>query len=72
MAQVTLEDVKDAIAKDKDFIALPRFQCSLRRFVDRYPDGAPNSIAIAKALCLSEDEVERIYLKTMETLKNSF
>lgn len=72
MAQVTLEDVKEAISSDTDFIALPRFQCSLRRFVDRYPDGAPNNTSIAKALCLSETEVEEIYAKAMKTMKSFF
>ncbi len=72
MAQVTLEDVKEAISNDMDFIALPRFQCSLRRFVERYPDGSPNGTTIAKALCLSEQEIEEIYAKAMLTMKAFF
>jgi hypothetical protein len=72
MGQVTIEDVKEAIANDADFIALPRFQCSLKRFVDRYPDGATNNTTIAKALCISENEVDELYAKAMQTMKAFF
>lgn len=69
---VTTEDVVQAIATDPDFIALARFDCSLAKFVDRYPDGAPSNTMIAKALCTSEDDVERIYQESMNFLKCAF
>lgn len=69
---VTADDVKDAIENDPDFIALARFDCSLAKFVERYPDGAPSNVMIAKALCTSEEDVENIYQEAMKFLKIAF
>lgn len=69
---VTDADVKEAIENDPDFIALPRFKCSLRNFVDRYPDGAPDDAMIARALCMSEREINAIFHATLEDLRKNF
>ena len=43
-----------------DFVALKRFDFSLARVCERYPDGAPDHV-VAQALMVTEDEVEGLY-----------
>lgn len=45
---------------DPDYIALKRFDYSINKLVERYPDGAPPKL-IAQALLITEEEVEEIY-----------
>lgn len=68
---LTEEDVLEAIAIDPDFIALPRFKCSLAKFVERYPDGTADSSVIARALCCSEEQVEQTFKKILLELKKT-
>lgn len=48
------------IETERDFIAIARFDFSLAKLEERYPNGAPNKV-IASALKMSEDEVEAAY-----------
>jgi hypothetical protein len=71
---VSIEEIKRKIATDPDFVALKRFGFSLKKVVERYPDGAPTKI-VAQALLMEEAEVEEIYrrvvLKLREEMKVS-
>lgn len=68
---VTEQDVRDAIEQDPDFIAIPRFGCSLAKFSARYPDGAPSTLMIAKALACSEDDVAEMYAEALTKLREA-
>lgn len=62
------EKILEKIHKDEDFINLKRFDYSLNQLLKRYPDGAPNKV-IALALDIPEEEVENIYKKIVENLR---
>jgi len=57
---MTSDETKRLIETDKDFVALKRFDYSLNKLMDRYPEGAPAKI-IAQAMMMTEDEVEELY-----------
>ena len=65
---VDLENLLNLLNTDDDFIAIKRFDFSLSRLLERYPDGAPNSI-IASALMIEEDEVETLYESIVAKLR---
>jgi len=60
------------IETDPDFIAIKRFEYSLKKVLERYPEGAPTKV-IAAALLMSEEDVEEMYqqvvIKMREKLK---
>lgn len=56
------------LANDPDYILTKRFGFSLKRLLERYPDGAPDGV-IAVALGISEAEVERRYQNIVGILK---
>lgn len=56
------------LATDPDYILTKRFGFSLKRLLERYPDGAPDSV-IAVALGISEAEVERRYQNIVGVLR---
>ena len=62
------EKILEKIHKDENFINLKRFDYSLNQLLKRYPDGAPNKV-IALALDIPEEEVENIYKKIIENLR---
>ena len=66
------EELKKALAENPDFVHLPRYGCSLKRVLDRYPDGLPSTTMAAKALGVSEAEFEAIVASAMEKLKTWF
>lgn len=49
------------INEDPDFINSKRFDNSLSKMLERYPDGTAPAKLVAQALMMSEDEVEEIY-----------
>lgn len=56
------------IYTDPDYIALKRFDYSLAKLLERYPDGASDKI-IAQALKIEESEVEELYQEIVEKLR---
>lgn len=68
----TSADAQELIEFDPDYVYLRRYDFSLAKLMERYPDGVPSHI-IATALILTEDGVERIYqdavLKLRQILK---
>jgi len=60
---------EDKLDTDPDFILLARFDNSLAKALERYPDGAPDHV-IARALGVSEDELERRYQAIVAKLRS--
>lgn len=58
------------LTSDPDYICMRRFGFSLKRLVERYPEGAPDSV-IAQALNITEDEVARRYQNIVQVLRSS-
>ena len=56
------------LTTDPDFICMKRFGFSLKRLMERYPEGAPDSV-IAQALNITEAEVERRYQNIIQVLR---
>jgi len=69
---MTLEEARRRIEHDDDFVFVKRFDYSLTKLLERYPDGAPNRV-IAQALLTTEEDVEaqydRITRKTRRKMK---
>lgn len=53
-------EAKDRLLTDPDFIYSKRFDNSLRKLLERYPDGTAPSKVIAQALMVTEDELEEL------------
>ncbi len=67
---MTLEEAKKRVETDPKFIYSKRFENSLEKCLERYPDGAPDKV-IAQVLLLTEDEVEEIYQKVVKKLQKA-
>lgn len=66
------EELKKALNEDPDFVHLPRYGCSLKRVLERYPDGLPSATMAAKALGVTEPEYDALVASAMEKLKTYF
>jgi hypothetical protein len=51
------KEVLRRINEEPDFVYLEKFDNSLSKVLDKFPDGAPNKL-ICKALMMTEEEVE--------------
>lgn len=60
--------VLDKIVNEEDFIAIKRFDYSLNKMLERYPNGVPDRI-IAQALLMDEEEVEELYQRVIVKLR---
>lgn len=65
---MTYEEAKRRVNSDPDFVYSKRFDYSLEKCLDRYPDGAPDKV-IAQCLMLTEEEVEATYQEVVEKLR---
>jgi hypothetical protein len=63
-----LEEVRRLITEDEDFIYSKRFDFSLDKMLERYPDGAPAKL-IAQSLLITEEEVEKIVQDAIVVLR---
>jgi hypothetical protein len=61
---MSLEEARELLQKDSNFIYSKRFDFSLQKLLERYPDGAPNKV-IAQVLLITEEEVENIVNKAI-------
>ncbi len=57
---MTSNEAKQLIETEPDFVYMKRFDYSLNKLMERYPDGAPTKV-IAQAMMMTEDEVEELY-----------
>lgn len=65
-----LETTKQLIKSDKDFIYSKRFDNSLSKLLEKYPEGVPNKV-IAQVLLITEEEVEKIVEEAVLSLRKS-
>jgi len=59
---------RNMLETDPDYISSRRFNNSLAKLEERYPDGCPDHI-IAAALVTTEDDLEIRYNRIIETLR---
>lgn len=66
--RVSKEIEESMIDTDPDYIASKRFDYSLGKLLERYPDGCPDRV-IAAVLLIEEREVEQYYTRIVEKLR---
>ena len=62
-------NIINMIKQELDYINVKRFDYSLKKLTERYPDGAPIHV-IANALNMSEDECNQMYADVVQKIKN--
>ena len=67
---MTTEQARQMLYEDPDFIALKRYDYSLTKLMERYPDGCPDRI-IASALMITEDDVEALHQEIVRKLRKA-
>lgn len=67
---MTAAEAKTMIETDEDFVFLKRYDYSLAKLLERYPDGCPDRI-IAAALMVTEDDVAQMWDRIVEKLRNA-
>jgi len=65
---MTLDQAKKKIETEPDFIYSNRFGHSLKKCLERYPDGAPTKV-IAQVLLMTEEEVELVHQDIIKKLR---
>lgn len=63
------EEAKRRLETEPDFIYNKRFEFSLDKCLDRYPDGAPIKV-IAQSLLMTEEDVEEVTERVIVKLRN--
>lgn len=63
-----IDEKKLKLMEDEDFIDYPKFKNSLKKLIDKYPDGVENE-TIAKVLNMTEEEVEETYQSAIKKLQ---
>ncbi len=63
--------VQEKILSDPDYVHSPKHNNSLATLIERYPNGAPDSV-IAKILRIKPDQVKTIFEKILTKLKESY
>lgn len=67
---MTLSEIRNRLVNEPNFINLKRFDYSLKKLLERYPEGCPVRV-IAHALVLAEVEVEDLYQQAVEHLREA-
>lgn len=62
------EEIALLIETDPDFICIKRFDFSLKKLLERYPEGVPTRI-IGQALSMDEEQVEELYQTVLQKLR---
>ena len=63
-----MDEIWRLLNTDPDFVCLPRYGGSLKRVLERYPEGVPEAMA-AEALQISVEEYRRLASSIMEKLR---
>lgn len=66
-----LKNQRAKIETEVDYIAIKRFDYSLSRLQERYPNGAPDNV-IASALLMEEKSVANLYKDILAKLREIF
>jgi len=67
---VNTAEARRLITTDEDFVYSKRFGYSLKKLLERYPDGCPDRV-IAAVLLITEDDVEAHYQRIVIKLRNA-
>lgn len=67
---MTSDEVRTLIETDPDYIFIKRFEFSLEKLMERYPDGAPPKV-VAQALMMTEEEVQDVYETVIVKLRQA-
>jgi hypothetical protein len=67
---MNIEEIKNKIEQDEDFVNIKRFDYSLKKLLERYPEGAPVSV-MAQALMIPEEELEIMYQNILSKLRKA-
>lgn len=62
------EKLREKILKEEDFINCPRMGNSIKKLMNKNPDGIDEE-RMSKLLLMSEDEIKNIYLKALSKIK---
>ena len=62
-------DVQKKLSDDEDYLDLKRFDYSVNKALERYPDGLPDHL-IAQGLCISETKLEEQYQVIVRRLRS--
>lgn len=65
---MTTAEALKKIQTDEGFVYLKRYKYSLKRLLDRYPEGCPDKV-IAAALMITEEDVEAEYERIVVKLR---
>lgn len=65
---MTSDEVRKRLLEDPDFVYLPRFNNSLAKLLERYPEGVPEKLQ-AQALMMTEDEVKALDARVVVKLR---
>lgn len=65
---MTHDEAKKLVEFDPEFIYSKRFEYSLDKCIDRYPEGAPDKV-IAQCLMMTEEEVEDTFQSVIKKLQ---
>lgn len=64
----SVEEIRSRIETEPDFVNLKRFDFSLEKVLEKYPEGAPPRL-VAQALLMTEEEVEELFQQTVLKLR---
>lgn len=62
------EEAREKVRNDPEFVFAKRYENSISKLENRYPDGAPDNV-IANALMISEEQVELEFGKVVVKLR---
>lgn len=69
---MTTTEIRRKLVHEPDYVFLKRFDFSLAKLVEKYPEGVPDRV-IAQGLLLTEEDVREIYehivLKLRRTMR---
>lgn len=65
---MTTEEAREKIQNDPDFVYLKRYDFSLIRLLNRYPDGCPDHV-IASALMITEEDVVKSWEAIVQKIR---
>jgi hypothetical protein len=65
------EIIRKRIDSEPDYIPIKRFDYSLTKLLEKYPDGNVPDRLIAQALLISEEEIEETYQKIVIKLRHA-
>ena len=65
---MNFQTTRERIEQDPDFVNLKKFDYSLKRMLEKYPNGAPDRV-ISQALQIPEAEIDQRFQSILDKLK---